>query len=142
MAILSIDTNVLIALWNREASAPRITASLRKLQNTHVFVVCSIVYAELRAHPNITQSTLEATLARMQIRHDPGLPGAMFEQVAERFAQYARYRRNAAMNGASEPKRLLADFLIAGHALHVAADLMTLDVNRYRTHYPELTLID
>jgi predicted nucleic acid-binding protein len=58
--------------------------------------------------------------------------------AGRRFARYATRRRKS---GSGEAKRLLADFVIGSHALLQSDRLMSLDVDRYRRHFPELKLV-
>jgi predicted nucleic acid-binding protein len=62
----------------------------------------------------------------------------VWRRVSEGFTAYAQRRGKS---GGSLPKRLLADFIIASHALVQADCLFTLDPDRYRQDFPELRLL-
>jgi predicted nucleic acid-binding protein len=62
----------------------------------------------------------------------------VWRKAAERFAAYAQRRRSS---GGGSAKRVLADFLIAAHALLNADQFFTLEASRYRQDFPELRLL-
>ena len=72
------------------------------------------------------------------IEIDIDLPQSVWLQAGRRFAHCAQ-RRPVTVAGL--PKRLLADFIIGSQALSQADRLMTLDPQRYKRDFPELTLI-
>ena len=123
--------------WGGESGAPEIARLLgaAKLQGA---IVISGVVAELMASPNITEPELIAYLERRAIQVDFQLEAQGYLEAGRRFRTYALRRRQ--IDG-SEPKRLLADFLVGAHALLRADRLMTLDVTRYQRDFPDLRLI-
>ena len=43
--------------------------------------------------------------------------------------------------GDSGPRRILADFVIGAHAMHLASALLTLDRGLYRVAFPKLKIL-
>jgi predicted nucleic acid-binding protein len=133
----AIDTNVLSALWSNEPLAANIPRQLGEAKNQGALLIAPVVYAELLAYPNATESFVDGFLSDTGITVDFDLEGAVWVDAGRRFARYADQRRKS---GHGEPKRLLADFLIGAHALLQADRLMSLDAARYRQYFPELKL--
>jgi predicted nucleic acid-binding protein len=134
----AIDTNVLSALWSVESVAPDIAKNLGKAKSEGGLVVGAPVYAELLAHPKVTESFVNGFLADTGIDVDFVFQQSVWLEAGRRFAGYARRRRRSTHDGR---KRLLADFIIGSHALNQADRLMTLDPKRYKQDFPELKLI-
>jgi predicted nucleic acid-binding protein len=134
----AIDTNVLSALWSAEPLAARIAVELAEAHARGGLVVCAPVFAELLAHPKVTQHFVEDFLAETGIVVDFNLEESVWRQAAKSFAAYAQRRRRSA---GEAPKRLLVDFIIASHALFRADRLMTLDAKRYIQDFPKLRIV-
>jgi predicted nucleic acid-binding protein len=134
----ALDTNVLSALWSGEPLAARIAISLSEARSQGGLVVCAPVFAELLAHPTVTQDFVEEFLRETGITVDFTLDETVWRQSAKGFAAYAQRRRRS---GGASPKRLLVDFVIASHALLHADRLMTLDAKRYSHDFPKLKII-
>ena len=134
----AIDTNVLSALWSKEALASDIARDLGNAKSEGGLVVGGPVYAELLAYPRATESFVNSFLAETGITVDFEFQQTVWLEAGRRFARYAKRRRRTARQS---PRRLLADFIIGSHALAQADRLMTLDPKRYRQDFPELKLI-
>lgn len=134
----AIDTNVLSALWSKEALATDIARRLGDAKVEGGLVVGAPVYAELLAHPRATEPFVNQFLADTGIVVDFEFQQPVWLEAGRRFARYAKRRRKQARTG---PRRLLADFIIGSHALTQADCLMTLDPKRYQQDFPELRLI-
>jgi predicted nucleic acid-binding protein len=134
----AIDSNVLSALWSAESIASHAEQSLGNAKLEGGLVISAPVYAELLAHPKVTQSDVNDFLEETAIEVDFELSRDVWLETARRFALYAKRRRRTSRE---TPKRLLADFLIGSHALTQADRLMTLDAQRYKRDFPELTLV-
>jgi predicted nucleic acid-binding protein len=133
----SLDTNVLSAVWSKEASAGHLVALLGEARRDGAVLVSGVVYAELLAYPNATEGFVNDFLAETGIVLDLKLKDAVWLEAGRRFARYtARRRRSREMS----EKRLLADFLVGAHALLQADRLMTLGPGRYTKDFPELRL--
>jgi predicted nucleic acid-binding protein len=133
----ALDSNVLSSLWSAEASAPAVKKELVNARAQGSIVMCAVVYVELAAHPLVSSGRLDRLLAEADITVEFDLGEAVWRKTAERFAAYAQRRRRS---GGASPKRLLADFIIAAHAILEADRLLTLDPLRYRRDFPELRL--
>lgn len=133
----AIDTNVISALWSGEPSTSHMSAMLAQVRRVGSLVVCAPVYAEVLAHPKATPPFVDTFLSSTNIAIDFALDEVIWRDVAVRFAAYAERQRHA---GGAIAKRLLADFIVGGHALHRADQLLTLDPTRYVRDFPTLTL--
>ena len=134
----AVDSNVLSALWSNEPSALRIEEELQSARAQGSVVVCAPVYVELVAHPLVSLAFVDQFLAETAIRVEFSLNEPVWRKAAERFTAYAKRRRRS---GGATPKRFLADFVIAAHALLHADRLFTLDPSRYQLDFPELRLV-
>jgi len=101
-------------------------------------VVSAPVFVELAAMPTVNVQRVEELLAEMHIAVDFDLGEDAWRLAATSFAAYAMRRRRS---GGGSPKRLLADFGIAAHALLHADQLMTLDAKRYGQDFPKLRIV-
>ena len=134
----ALDTNILSALWSSEPTAATIAANLARAKSDGALIVSAPVYAELLAHPSVSEAQINDFLADTSISLDFDLSQAVWLDAGRRYALYAaRYRRETAR----EPKRLLADFIIGSHALLRADRFMTLDAKCYSRDFPELKLL-
>jgi len=134
----ALDTNILSLVWSGEPSAATIAAQLSKARAEGALVVSAPVFAELSAIPAVNVQLVEKLLKDMTIAVDFDLGEDVWRLAATSFAAYAIRRRRS---GGDSPKRLVADFVIASHALLKADRLMTRDANRYGLDFPNLRLI-
>ncbi len=70
---------------------------------------------------------------------DWSLGAKVWRTAGSRYGAYARDRRRR--KGDFAPRRVLADFLIGAHALHLARALLTADTRVYSTYFPELRIV-
>jgi len=134
----ALDTNILSTIWTGAPSAATIAAQLSKVHAEGALVVSAPVVVELSAIPSLNVQLVRKALAEMAIAIDFDLEQDVWLLAAERFAAYAIRRRRS---GGDSPKRLLADFVIAAHALLKADRLMTLDAKRYSQDVPKLRIV-
>ncbi len=134
----AIDSNVLSALWANEPLASNAAEILGSAKAEGGLVISGAVYAELLAHPKVTESDVNNFLkdTGIDVDFEFGEPGWL--ETGRRFALYAKRRRRTSREA---PKRLLADFIIGSHALTQADRLLTLDPARYARDFTDLTLI-
>ena len=97
-------------------------------------VVAPAVYAELVAGRD--ESFVDRFLSEKEIEVDWSLGEEIWRTAGTRYGTYARTRRR--QRGDAGPRRILADFLIGAHALHLTAGLLTSDERIYGTFFPEL----
>lgn len=133
----ALDSNVLSALWSAEPSTPRLLQQLAEASAAGAVLIAPVVYAELHAYPGATQEWLDRFLDATGVAVDFGLETQVWREAGTRYARYAERRRKTA---GSQPRRLLADFLIGAHALLQADRLLTLDPKVYRQDFPELVI--
>lgn len=134
----AVDTNVLVALWDVDPQLN--TAAQRVLdqaQTEGALVTTGIVFAELLALPSRTESMLDEFFLETGIRIEWQLSEAVWREAGRAFQGYIQ-RRRSAKDGFS--KRILADFLIGGHAAVSRYRLLTFDQRLYRAAFPELKM--
>ena len=126
-----VDTNVLSDLWSggvwREWSRRRLEAAAAE----GVLLINDAVFAELSAGFDDVGST-EAYVARL------GLEIARTPRPAL-FAAAQAHRRYRKADGAQPT--VPPDFFIGAHAQALGCPLLTRDVRRYRTYFPDVRLI-
>src|SRR6185436_6167879 len=137
--ITAIDTNVLVALWDRDDTLNSTAqAALDAAFARGKLVISGAVYAELLALPRRTEAFIEEFLNETGIDRDWMTDESMWRVAGRAFQAYANRRRK---QRAGEPRRLLADFLIGAHALEKGFALLTLDDGIYRTAFPKLRIV-
>jgi predicted nucleic acid-binding protein len=133
----AIDTNIISALWSTEPLASEASGVLAKARAEGGLVISAPVYAELLAHPRVTERFAEEFLAATGIEVEFELDEEVWREAGRRFARYAARRRRS---GGGSAQRLLVDFIVGAHAALCAGRLLTLDAGRYRQDFPELTV--
>jgi predicted nucleic acid-binding protein len=137
--ITTIDTNVLIGLWSGTVeAADAIADQLSRSGAQGPLVIAPAVYAELIAAADRDIAFVDSFLAVAHVRVDWLLPEAVWRTAALAYRGYAERRR--AQPPDSGPRRILADFLIGAHALHIGSTLLTLDMRTYRAAFPTLSV--
>jgi len=134
----AIDTNVLIALWDKDDSLNH--AAQRSLDEAHsrgALVISAPVFAELLVFPARNAAFVDAFLNDTGITVEWNLDEGIWRLAAEAFQKYASRRRKQGDGG---PRRILADFLIGAHAQKRSYRLLTLDEGLYPTAFPRLVL--
>jgi predicted nucleic acid-binding protein len=136
----AIDTNVFEALWS---GTPQLTAvaqrSLERANEQGPVVIAPPVFAELAAAPGRDLKAVEIFLDSTRIEVDWELDQAVWRTAATAFRDYAERRRRQGRD--LGPRRILADFIIGAHAVHLATALLTFDQGIYRAAFPSLTVI-
>ncbi|MBN1961836.1 MAG: PIN domain-containing protein [Deltaproteobacteria bacterium] len=131
--ITAIDTSVLLDIFTADKNyGPRSKEALRDCIKKGRIIACEVVFAEVAcAFPNIKMA--KNALDELGIEFEPfGSQAAM--QAGEVFKAYR------SLGGKRE--RVIADFLIASHALNYANRLLTRDRGFNRTYFKKLTIID
>ena len=130
--MIFVDTNILVdvlqddAIWGDWSRERLITATADGDIgiNDVVFAELAVGYASLQA--------VNEVLATLGVIRVPAPPIALF--VAGK--AYQRYRATGGTRTS-----VLPDFFIGAQALLAGAELITRDVRRYRTYFPDLPLI-
>jgi predicted nucleic acid-binding protein len=134
----ALDTNILSPVLSGAPEATIIVAELLRVHAQGALVISGPVFVELSAIPGLNFERTEKALTESSIAVDFDLGEDVWRLAASSFSTYAVRRRRS---GGGSPKRLLADFVIASHALLKADRLMTRDASRYAMDFPNLRLI-
>ncbi len=134
----AIDTNVIIALWDSDASfSSAAQTALEVAFNRGGLVIVAPVFAELLAAPDRTEGFVDAFLDDTGISVDWNLDELVWRAAGRAFQRYAQRRRKQRDSGT---RRILADFLIGAHAETRGYRLLTLDERIYRPAFPKLVI--
>jgi predicted nucleic acid-binding protein len=132
--VISLDTNVILSALNpKDANHGRAIAALNRY-SSQAFCVCPVVRAEL--HASASWLAIDAWLKLQGVAIIWEMPESLWDSAGEAFGQYARLRKVTAM-----PRRLVADFLIAAHALDHQLDMLTFDDTVFASVFPDVTLM-
>ena len=137
--ISAIDTNVLVALWDRDDSLN--LAAQMALDTAFAsgkLVICGAVFAELLAFPRRTETFLNQFLNDTGIAVDWSIDESIWRTAGKSFQKYADPRRK---QRTGQPRRILTDFLIGAHAFEKGYSLLTLDEGIYRAAFPKLHIV-
>jgi predicted nucleic acid-binding protein len=127
-----VDTNVLLdVLTNDPTWLPWSVSNLRIRANSGPLLINEVIYAEMAGHVS-TESELDAAVDELQVRLERTPKSALF-LAGEIFR---RYRRAGGVRTG-----VLADFFIGAQAQVIKSPILTRDVRRYRTYFPEVKLI-
>ena len=136
----AIDTNVVTALWNNDdALNLRAQAALDVVFGRGRLVVSGVVYAELLAATGRTEEFVDRFLHAAAIDVEWEINERLLRAAGLAFKGYAERRRKQT---GTEPRRILADFLVGAHAMLNNYRLLTLDTGMYRTAFPRLELVE
>jgi len=135
----AIDTNIIVALWDKDAHlSSSAQSALDAALARGSLVVAAPVFAELLACPGGSEMFLDSFLRDTGIIVDWNLDEATWRAAGRAFQAYAAGRRK---QGGAGPRRILADFVIGAHATRNRYGLLTLDEHLYRTAFPDLGLL-
>ena len=130
---ISLDSNILLALFRGEETAPEISRHLNMFASQHRLVVSGPVYAELVGfYPQ-----LDAYLQSGNIKVMPEMTAEGWRRAGEAHAIYTARRKKS---GGGLPRRILTDYLIGAHASVHGLSLFTLNVSDYGD-FPEVPLL-
>jgi hypothetical protein len=135
----AIDTNVIVALWDRDtrlnsAAQSALDAALGRGGLT----IAAPVFAELMACPGRDQAFLDMFFLDAGIAIDWNLDEATWRTAGRAFQAYAARRRR---QGEPGRRRILADFVIGAHAMQKSYHLLTLDDRLYQAAFPGLKIV-
>src|SRR2546421_12563166 len=112
--ITALDTNVLVALWDRDETLNSAAqAALDDAFARGKLIISGAVFAELLAFPRRTESFLDQFLTDTGIAVDWTTDESIWRAAGKPFQRYANRRRKQKSDG---PRRTLPDFLIGAHA--------------------------
>jgi predicted nucleic acid-binding protein len=135
----SIDTNVIVALWEAEDEVSKTARdALDESMERGGLVISGVAYAELLAAPGRIEEFLDEFCENTGIEVDWEMGEAIWRAAGGAFQSYAARRKRTAGAG---PRRILADFLIGAHALVNEYRLLTLDEKHYRSSFPGLRTV-
>ncbi|MGD0631655.1 MAG: type II toxin-antitoxin system VapC family toxin [Terracidiphilus sp.] len=136
---ISIDTNVIAALWKKEhamnATAVRVLGDLAPRER---LVVSGPVYAELMAGPLRDEASLDHFFEDTGIDVDWEMDEEVWREAGRAYRAYVQ-RRQASRGG--DARRILADFLIGAHAQVRGYTMLTLDTDDFAAAFPKLPMI-
>jgi predicted nucleic acid-binding protein len=129
--IVAVDTSVLMAIFKQERAGTEWFRFLWELRAESQLVACDVVWSEAAAL-FATAEELRAGMARLGVIFSPLDEPAAFN--AGRL--FAKYRKRAGVRS-----RMIADFMIAAHALEQADGLATADDDFTERQFPRLKLL-
>ena len=137
--ITALDTNVLVALWDRDDTLNSAAqAALDDAFARGKLIISGAVFAELLAFPRRTEAFLDQFLKDTGITVDWTTDESIWRVAGKAFQKYANRRQKQKVGS---PRRILADFLIGAHALEKGYGLLTLDDGIYRAAFPKLQIV-
>lgn len=135
----AVDTNVFVALWDRDnALNSAAQSALDAALGRGSLMISAPVFAELMACPGRDERFLDAFFQDTGITIEWDLDETVWRAAGRGFQAYAARRRK---QGQSGPRRILADFLVGAHALEKGYGLLTLDDRLYRAAFPGLRIV-
>jgi len=135
----AVDTNIISAFWNEDDALNRAAqGALKAASSQGTLAISGVVYAELLAAPGRTEAFLDEFCGDTGIGVEWELEERIWREAGGAFQGYATRRRK---QKGTEPRRILADFVIGAHALVKGYTLLTLDEGMYRAAYPRLRIV-
>jgi predicted nucleic acid-binding protein len=131
--ITAVDTNVLLDVFSADPTyGSRSKAVLRSAIAQGSLIACEVVWAEIASVFPSSMKTREA-LTTVGVHFSP-IESEVALQAGEFWRQYRRHGGTRI--------RIVADFLIAAHALTSADCLLTRDRGFYRKYFTKLRIVD
>ena len=107
---ISIDSNVIAALWNNDDPLNAVALQLLSNYRAHEkLVVSGPVYSELMAGPLRDEASLDLFFRDTGIAIDWSIEEEIWREAGRAYAGYVLRRKSS---GGEPPRRILTDFLI------------------------------
>ncbi|HEY2118414.1 MAG TPA: type II toxin-antitoxin system VapC family toxin [Candidatus Acidoferrum sp.] len=135
---ITIDTNVLVGLWDADDAMHRMARQALDATFGTRLVISGVVYAELLAAPGRSETFLDKFCEDAGIVVDWDTEEKVWRAAGRAFQEYVARRKK---QKGGEARRLLADFLIGAHAEVNGYTLLTLDEGMYRGSFPRLKIV-
>jgi predicted nucleic acid-binding protein len=136
---ISIDSNIIIALWWQADPSNGIAAKmLNQAHRQGRLVVSAPVYAELMGDPKRTESGLNEFFRDTGISIDWTFEEKVWREAGRANRGYIQRRR---LSAEQIPRRILTDFLIGAQAVIRGYTLLTFDRRLYAAAFPSLTIV-
>jgi predicted nucleic acid-binding protein len=136
--ITSIDSNVLIALWDQSGHfVPEASRALSAAASAGSLVICGPVFAELLGFPGRSSREILNLLGRHSVGVDWSFGQADWEAAGMAYQGYVTRRRSSSHG---QPRLMLTEFMIGTHAQTRGYRLLTLDQRIYSAAFPHLRL--
>jgi predicted nucleic acid-binding protein len=134
MTTFSVDSNILIALWD-DTDALNVPACqcLARARTLGQLTVSAPVFGELMGHPSRSVAEIETFLSRTGIEIDWEMEPAIWRTAGAAFQRYVQRRLDQTNK---LPRRILTDFLIGAQAIVRGYALLTMDGRLYRASFP------
>ena len=136
----AVDTNVFVALFaGDEETSSWARHGLEEASTRATLTASPAVYAELVAGGR-SPETLDKFFLDGGIEVGWEMGREVWHTAGSRYGSYARDRRR--QPAGSGPRRILADFLIGAHALHMGGGvLLTTDSRIFGIYFPEVRIV-
>jgi len=139
-ALILLDTNVVVDAQNKASSFYSWSNQLiAEGSSGDGVAINAITLGELCSEARVDSETLEAELHRADIRIID-VPARAAAICGRAYKHYRSARRKS--GGGKAPSIPLPDFFIGAHAQLMGWKLATRDVERYRTYFPTVELIE
>lgn len=134
-----MDTNIFIALFlGDEEGATRAQRALEEAAAERVLTASPVVHAELLAGER--SEVVDGFFSSKGVELDWVAGEEVWRTAGLRYGSYARDRRQRSNDPG--PRRILADFLVGAHALHLGdCRLLTSDTSIFSGYFPEVEVI-
>jgi len=131
--ITGIDTNVLVDVLEADPNFGELSrTALKRCLREGSIVACDVVWAEVATIYAGAAESLLAALDSIDLGFSPMNKAAALAAAR----QWHRFRRDGGRR-----QRIVADFLIGGHAVEQCDRLLTRDRGFYRTYFKGLTIV-
>jgi len=127
-----VDTNVLLDVLTNDSNwLSWSVANLRIQSIKGPLLINEVIYAEMAGHVS-NEAELDASVQQFEVTLDRAPKSALFLAGQT----FRRYRRRGGIRTGG-----LADCFIGAHAQVIGCPVLTRDVWRYRTYFPNVELI-